>query len=204
MDFELAAHQAVQSFFGPMVKVKGCFYHLTQATFRKIQELGLVSMYRQNEDMKQFCGMIDSLAFLPVDDLPRAMGFLKDTCPPELEDLLDYFDTTYVSGSYKRINRAEKMKLKKIPPLFAPEVWNVFDTTLRDGQRTNNICEGFNNAFRRLVGQNHPSIWVFIECVQKDVREVSTTLAMIERGDPPAKRLRKSSQDLQKKLKNCV
>ena len=115
MDFELAAHQAVQSFFGPMVKVKGCFYHLTQATFRKIQELGLVSMYRQNEDMKQFCGMIDSLAFLPVDDLPRAMGFLKDTCPPELEDLLDYFDTIYVSGSYKRINRAEKMKLKKIP-----------------------------------------------------------------------------------------
>ena len=84
-------------------------------------------------------------------------------------------------------------------------MWNVFDTTLRDGQRTNNICEGFNNAFRRLVGQNHPSIWVFIECVQKDVREVSTTLAMIERGDPPTKRLRKSSQDLQKKFKKlCV
>ena len=39
MNFELAAHQAVQNVFGSLVKVKGCFYHLTQATFRKIQEL---------------------------------------------------------------------------------------------------------------------------------------------------------------------
>ena len=201
MDFELAAHQAVQNVFGSLVKVKGCFYHLTQATFRKIQELGLVGLYREKDDIKQFCGMIDSLAFVPVKDLPQAIKFLKETCPPELEDLLDYFDTTYVSGSYKRINRRENIILKRIPPLFAPEVWNVLDATVSDGQRTNNVCEGWNNSFRRLVGQNHPSIWVFIDCVQKDIKEVWTTLALMERGEPPVKRQRKATQDLQKKLK---
>ena len=58
MDFELAAHQAVQSVFGPLVNGKGCFYHLTQVTFRKIQELGLVSIHRKKQDMKQFCSML--------------------------------------------------------------------------------------------------------------------------------------------------
>ena len=134
MDFELVAHQAVQNVFGSLVKVKGCFYHSTQATFRKIQELGLVGLYREKDDIKQFCGMIDSLAFVPVKDLPQAIKFLKETCPPELEDLLDYFDTTYVSGSYKRINRRENIILKRIPPLFAPEVWNVLNATVSDGQ----------------------------------------------------------------------
>ena len=42
---------------------------------------------------------------------------------------------------------------------------------------------------------------VHMECVQKDVREDWTTLAMTERGEPPVKRLRKVTQDLQKKLK---
>ena len=112
MDFELAAHQAVRNVFGSLVKVKGCFYHLTQATFRKIQELGLVGLYCEKDDIK----------------------FLKDTCPPELKDLLDYFDTTYVSGSYKRINRRENIRMKRIPPLFAPEVWNVLDATVSEGQ----------------------------------------------------------------------
>ena len=81
----LFTHQAVWTVFGPLVKEKGCFYHLTQATFRKIQALELVSMYRKKEDMKQFCGMIDSLAFVPVEDLAKVMDFLKDTCTPEPE-----------------------------------------------------------------------------------------------------------------------
>ena len=92
-------HIKLYKVFGSLVKVKGCFYHLTQATFRKIQELGLVGLYHEKDYIKQFCGMRDSLAFVPVKDLPQAIKFLKDTCPPELEDLSDYFNTTYVSGS---------------------------------------------------------------------------------------------------------
>ena len=36
-DFEKSIHKAVRRAFGPNVKILGCFYHLTQATWRQVQ-----------------------------------------------------------------------------------------------------------------------------------------------------------------------
>ena len=52
---------------------KGCFYHLTQSTWRKIQSLGLTQLYKDREDIRQFCGMIDGLAFLPINDIQAGL-----------------------------------------------------------------------------------------------------------------------------------
>ena len=41
-DFEQAVIRAIEAILGPEIDIRGCFYHLTQATWRKIQELGLV------------------------------------------------------------------------------------------------------------------------------------------------------------------
>ena len=47
--------------------------------------------------------MLDGLAFLPLDEVNNGMDFLKANTPEGLEDLVQYFDSTYVSGSYRRI-----------------------------------------------------------------------------------------------------
>ena len=62
LDFEQAVINVVMSSFGTQVNVHGCFYHLTQATWRKIQTLCLVQRYRE-EKVKLFCDMLDGLAF---------------------------------------------------------------------------------------------------------------------------------------------
>ena len=44
-----------------------------------------------------FCGMLDGLAFLPVEDVAEDMQYLRDNVPedpPEAVELLDYFDKT--------------------------------------------------------------------------------------------------------------
>ena len=46
IDFEQAVINAVKSTFRPHVNVHGCFCHLNQSTWRKIQSLGLVQRYR--------------------------------------------------------------------------------------------------------------------------------------------------------------
>ena len=92
---------AVMSSFGPQVNVYGCFYHLTQATWKKIQTL--VQRYREGEEVKLFCDMLDGLAFLPVDDVTEGMTDLREHTPEGLEPPLDYFDNTYVSGAFHRI-----------------------------------------------------------------------------------------------------
>ena len=50
-------------------------------------------------------------------------------------------------------------RLRRTPPLFPPSVWKVHEATLNDGHRTNNICEGCNNKFIKMVGHHHPSVW---------------------------------------------
>ena len=69
LDFETSSHQAIHNVLGSIVGIKGCFYHLTQGTWRKIQVFGLSTLYKENTAVKQFCGMIDGLAYLPEEDV---------------------------------------------------------------------------------------------------------------------------------------
>lgn len=207
LDFEQAVISAVQSTFGPHVNIHGCFYHLTQSTWRKIQSLGLVQRYREEDDVKLFCGMLDGLAFLPVDDVSEGMAYLRDNIPDGLEPLLHYFDSTYVSGTYRQIQLPSRpdgtvppLRMRRKPPMYPPSLWNVHNITLQGGSRTNNICEGWNNAFSKLVGHAHPTIWRAIDSIRKDQAQVATALLRDERGEPPAKRARRHTLKLQTKL----
>ena len=95
-----------------------------------------------NDEVRHFCGMVDGLAFLPVADLPEGMAYLKENLPdvPEMAELLAYFDNTYVSGQPRSINsdRQLVLRLRRSPPTFPPNIWNVHDATLANQERTNN------------------------------------------------------------------
>jgi hypothetical protein len=100
-DFEDAVLRAVTTVFGRHINHQDCFYQLTQASWRKIQQLGLVPLYNSDDDFRLLCGMVDGIAFLPVPDLGNGIHLLRTLCPddpPEAAELLDYFDSTYISG----------------------------------------------------------------------------------------------------------
>jgi len=124
-DFEQSVIKALQIVLGPAIAIQGCFYHLTQATWRKIQELGLAGRYSTDEEFKLFCGQIDALAFLPFEDIPAGMTSLRDNTPDGADELLSYFDRTYVTGSYCCVQPGHGqigIRVKTIPPLYPPAV----------------------------------------------------------------------------------
>ncbi|XP_046666931.1 uncharacterized protein LOC124358671 [Homalodisca vitripennis] len=157
--FELAAMSAVSEVFSSSVSVKGCYFHLCQSTWRQIQRLGLTKSYKEDSQIRLFCGMINGLAFLPMKDVLLGMEFLWGAAPFQLLELLHYFDTTYVSGTVGQTPSS---------PLFSPRVWNVHEATLGNYHRTNNACESWNNRFNSLINQNNPSIWTVLEAIRKD------------------------------------
>ena len=59
--------------------------------------------YKSDQDVRNFCGMLDALAFLPVDRVSDGMRFLQDAVPDNLRGLTEYFDSTYVSGQYRAV-----------------------------------------------------------------------------------------------------
>ena len=115
---------------------------------------------KESEDFRQFCGQIDSLAFIPVEDVPAGMQLLKDRCTEDAAPLLEYFDQTYVSGTYVQRRRNQQpqipaVNLRRIPARFPPELCNIHKVTMNDCPRINNLCEDWNNKFYHLVGYQH-------------------------------------------------
>lgn len=59
-----------------------------------------------------FCSMTYGLPleFLPLERVHGGIEFLKQKNIPEANELLNYFDITYVIGSYKRIGASIKKR----------------------------------------------------------------------------------------------
>ena len=151
-----------------MFIIRSCFYHLTQNIWRKIPELGLSQMYKNDKNIKLFCGMIDALGFQPGQDVKDGMNYLQSVCPEELQDLLTYFNSTYVSGNFRSIQipgqigeEQPPLRLRRVPPMFAPDIWNVHTVTIENGHRTNNSCEAWNHGFHEMLGMTiHQFGWL--------------------------------------------
>ena len=80
VDFEQAFISVIGATLDNDVQVRYCFYHLTQATWRKIQELVLVPQYRENDDFKLFCGQLYVIASLSTEYIPGVRYWYFPSC----------------------------------------------------------------------------------------------------------------------------
>jgi len=89
---------------------------------------------------------------------------------------------TYDNGMALRIQRPQtsssavqlSIRLRRIPPAFLPEKWNLCEATLTDSQRTSK-CKSWNNGLS------------VIQAMQMDAAMVATALMQHGRGQLPAK-----------------
>jgi len=58
--------------------------------------------------------------------------------------------------------------------------------------RTNNIVEGWNNRFSKLVGQNHPTIWKLITKNKNEINVNQAKLAIDALGEPEESRIKRN------------
>jgi hypothetical protein len=70
-DFELASINASRHVFSN-VENKGCFFHLGQSVWRKIQSCGLATRYGNDEQFSLMLRHLFALAFLPPEEIPAA------------------------------------------------------------------------------------------------------------------------------------
>ena len=72
-DFEYSIHQGLDCFV-----LSGCFFHFSQALWRKVMTSGLYLAYVQNREFKTFIRMATALAFLPLNRIGKnsSPGFI--------------------------------------------------------------------------------------------------------------------------------
>ncbi|KAL4148836.1 hypothetical protein QTP88_002983 [Uroleucon formosanum] len=73
IDFEQSMIQAIELVF-VYINIQCCYYHLSQSIWRKVQNIGFATKYKENENVRQIVGMLKGLALLPlkyVKKVPR-------------------------------------------------------------------------------------------------------------------------------------
>jgi hypothetical protein len=165
--------------FDPALTIQHCFFHLTQAWFRKLCTMGFQSHYRVlHLGVHSVVKRCMALAFLPEDRIPAAFAVLiaaYNALPavpahllvvnrPDLTPWFDYIRTNYISDTALVARRAS---------------WSVSDI---DNHRTNNNLEGYHSKLKAIVKTHKPNMWRMIEHLQEDARENSAILEQLDNG----------------------
>jgi hypothetical protein len=178
-DFELASINASRHVF-PNAENKGCFFHLGQSGWRKIQSCGLATRYGNDEEFSLMLRHLFALAFLPPQEIPEAFDILKLEMPPEANEVVQWFEDNYVHGRIRRHLRNETVI--RSAPLFPPQLWSVYNLNDMGIPRTQNNIEAWHRHWEILVGQSHIGVYRMIEELQKEQRSVDLQVECIIRG----------------------
>ena len=136
---------------------------------------------------------IGSLAFLPPTDVQQGFGELYSSLPSIYEPLLDYFEDNYI-GRRRPNGRAN--------PRFSILLWNMRERTLNDAMRTNNQAESWHRRFNSVIDCEHPSLWVFIQSLQKEQNYINCQLVKVDAGQ--SSQQSKKYLDYNKRLKTLL
>ncbi|XP_060062830.1 uncharacterized protein LOC132543355 [Ylistrum balloti] len=158
LDFECASRNAVTQTF-PAAELKGCLFHYTKAIWKKTQEYGLQTDYKNLPEVQKLFRRAAALPLIPLHQVEDYwLHALEDA--PQREDcqkLTHYVTETWIEGRHPQ------------------PTWNHF---LTEGPRTNNHLEGWHNKLKKRVKTAHPNIYKIIEEFQR--LQAATEVKMIQ------------------------
>lgn len=167
-DFEKAAMNAFQFCF-PETEIRGCYFHLGQSAWRRIQSLGLSAKYREEPSFALRVRRLPALAFVPPNEVHRYMTLiLADEVSRDdgLLQFVKYFQDTYVG---QRVNDTIV-----IPGQFPHQQWNMYHRVKNNLPRTNNSLEGWHNGFAKTL-PIHPEMPVLAAKYQREQHKLAIT-----------------------------
>ena len=182
-DYEITLHNAIHTVW-PSCTVRGCYFHFTQATWRKMQAFELVTEYKVlSSPVRKWYKIINALHFLEPSEVVQTWNDIRTALPIEMLDFATYFESTWIGTG-------------TTPPTFDIALWNHYDAVLAGLPRSNNAVEGWNNGFSTLVKRCKPSFWSFLETVR--LEEALTFVKKVKhRGkvEPPRREKRWADYD---------
>ena len=155
VDFEKAAINAFEEIF--IAVVSGCFSHLSQNVYRKIQSEGLVTQYINDREFATWIKMLPSLAFVPENEVTDCFNLLMQNFPKSAINVATYFENSYIG---KKL--ADQTRRRAIYPI---RIWNMYGRMNLRLSRTNNSVEGWHNAMKSSFSSLHPSLCKFLKCI---------------------------------------
>ena len=183
-DYEKAMWKAIKKIFGNHIKHYGCWFHLTQAIFKKVQKLNLATEYFQKQNVYNLVRRFMCLAFLAGDDIKAVYEQMKTQYSVEraesrpVRDLFKYINKFWICGRS-----------------FSPEDWSLYDRVT--DIRTTNAVENWNGRIWRKADQKKLHIYLLAELLHEDATYAVTSLRQ-ENPVTKSKELKKMESKVKK------
>ena len=190
IDFENAIKNALHTVF-PDITIQGCFYHLSQAIYRKVQNEGLQVQYQNDVDLNMCIRSMAALAFVPVNDIVESFETFSDNIPEVAQPVVDYFEDTYIGRQQRRGRRN---------PRFPHTMWSIHERVVNNLPRTNNNVEGWHRHMQANISAYHPNFWHFLIILRREQALNEVAITQMLAGEPAPKqrpKYRAISQRLQ-------
>ncbi|CAK8689672.1 unnamed protein product [Clavelina lepadiformis] len=197
LDFETTAVSAFRTAF-PTANVRSCYFHLTQSVLRKVNEIGMKCDYESDNELRTAVRCLPALAMVPSSDVVESFLILADSMPDheKMPELLSYFEHTYIRGR-RRPGRGENYG----SAIFPIESWNHYEAGAGCIARTNAV-EGWHFGLQALFQCHHPTLWTFIQGIEKDLQMQRVTFLQGMAGTQPS--IPKRYKALKLRVQNTV
>jgi hypothetical protein len=196
IDFEKAEENAFRKCI-PGALIHGCFFHFTQAIWRKIQNLGMHLRYGTDANYNQMLKKFTALAFCSKTDVAARYAIIAAQLIGEFgnieqhQDFLEYFENIWIGRAHRT-------------PRFSPEMWNCKEVTENLLPRTNNSVESWHNALQSTLGCHHPTIFKLLDGLLKEQVRVNALFVKLQAGDQVPLYSRREYQLANQRLLNII
>lgn len=150
IDFEAATIQAIKDVFSN-TQISGCNYHFNQSLWRKVQNIGLVDEYRDNDEIRINIRMCSALALIPLQDIDEGWLIIMENSPDneKLKLFHDYFVEQWLENT-----------------IISKDIWNCFQKR----HRTNNIVEGWDSRLNKQFNRPRPTFLALYKCLKLEAQ----------------------------------
>ena len=98
--------------------ISSCFFHFTQNLYKHVQSEALVSEFSKRGDFYVIFRNLQTLAFLPVNDVVYGFDFILSRANGKFPVHFKYFENNYI-GELKTGSKTSRKS-----PRFEIEFWN--------------------------------------------------------------------------------
>ncbi|XP_071154896.1 uncharacterized protein, partial [Mytilus edulis] len=172
LDYEVAVRNAAYQVF-PGITGKGCFFHYTQCIWRKAEDTGLQTHYKNNNDITRLVRRAAVLPLVPMQHVEDIWLNALEEIDEANTNINTLAFTDYVTEYWVETNR---------------HLWNHYDTV---GTRTNNHLEGWHHKLKNHVEHPHPNIFNLVKLLKKQQAAIEVRLIQYSAGGKRRQRKRK-------------
>ncbi|KAG0440244.1 hypothetical protein DMUE_1883, partial [Dictyocoela muelleri] len=157
IDFESAAYLSLKKNF-PNSSISGCFFHLSQIIWRRIQKEGLTTVYKSNSYFRACSRMILAFSFLPKSFIPEMVIHYENYISNfEFHEDINLI-WRFFKSNYLRLNSENTS-------IFSYEFWTTSGRVSENVSLTTNCLERWHRSLNSHFQNAHPNLNTLLSAI---------------------------------------